>query len=178
MPNRKWISIWPFLNGGCLRSWLEQCWSGRTEVCSLYWLVRLPLKAGSHAYTLEQSNDMSTSQALRLANRNVSNRNSISINRTALPWVIKSIILRHKTCHISAYYHVVSKIGAQQALTHIYLECFWMSQLCHQCLIWIMYFNKFFFFLHALLLHCDFNGAPAMSVFLPARAGNVLEKCF
>ncbi len=53
---------------------------------SLYWLVRLTLKAGSHAYALEQSNIVSTSKALRLANRNVSNRdlNSISINRTAL----------------------------------------------------------------------------------------------
>ncbi len=68
-------------------SWLEQCWSGRMEVRSLYWLVRLPLKAGSHAYALEQNNIASTSQALRLANRNVSNRDcdSISINRTALP---------------------------------------------------------------------------------------------
>ncbi len=46
---------------------------------SLYWLVRLPLKAGSHAYALERSNIASTSQALRLANRD-----SISINRTAL----------------------------------------------------------------------------------------------
>ncbi len=51
---------------------------------SLYWLVRLSLKAGSHAYALERSNIASTSQALRLANSNVSNRDSISINRTAL----------------------------------------------------------------------------------------------
>ncbi len=52
---------------------------------SLYWLVRLSLKAGSHAYALEQSNIASTSQALQLENRNISNRDcdSISINRTA-----------------------------------------------------------------------------------------------
>ncbi len=51
----------------------------------IYWLVRLPLKAGSQ-YALEQRNIASTSQALRLANGNVSNRDydSISINRTAL----------------------------------------------------------------------------------------------
>ncbi len=79
-----------FLNGGLLRSWLEQCWSGRTEVCSLYWLVRLPVKAGNHAYALEQINIASTSQALRLANRNVSIRDCdlISINRSALLCVV------------------------------------------------------------------------------------------
>ncbi len=31
---------------------------------SLYWLVGMPLKAGSHAYALEQSNIASTSQAV------------------------------------------------------------------------------------------------------------------
>ncbi len=48
---------------------VEQC-SARTEVHALYWLVRLLLKAGSDAYTLEQSTSW--------------NHDSISINRTAL----------------------------------------------------------------------------------------------
>ncbi len=60
---------------------------------SLCWLVRLSLKAGSDAYALEQSNIASTSQALRLANRNVSNRDcdSILINRTALHGMPESL---------------------------------------------------------------------------------------
>ncbi len=49
-------------------------------------LVRQSPKAGSYADALERSNIASTSQALRLANRNVSNHdcNLISINHTAL----------------------------------------------------------------------------------------------
>ncbi len=60
---------------------------------SLCWLVRLSLKAGSDAYALEQSNIASTPQALRLVNRNVSNRDcdSISINRTALHGMPESL---------------------------------------------------------------------------------------
>ncbi len=34
------------------------------EVRSLYWLVRLTLKAGTHAYALELNNIACTSQAL------------------------------------------------------------------------------------------------------------------
>ncbi len=56
---------------------------------SLCWLVRLSLKAGSDAYALEQSNIASRSQALRLANRNVSNRDWI--NRTALHGMPESL---------------------------------------------------------------------------------------
>ncbi len=64
---------------------------------SLCWLVRLPLKAGNHAYALEQSNIVSTSQALQLANSNISNRNddSISINRTALVWSLSNTLGWH-----------------------------------------------------------------------------------
>jgi len=66
-------------------------------VRSLYWLVRLPLKAGSHASALEQSNIASTSKALRLANSNISNRDcdSISINRTALVWSLSNTLGWH-----------------------------------------------------------------------------------
>ncbi len=58
---------------------------------SLCWLVRLSLKAGSDAYALEQSYIASRSQALRLANRNVSNRHCDSINRTALHGMPESL---------------------------------------------------------------------------------------
>ncbi len=58
---------------------------------SLCWLVRLSLKAGSDAYALEQSNIASTSQALRLANRNVSNRDCDWINHTALHGMPESL---------------------------------------------------------------------------------------
>ncbi len=88
---------------------------------SLYWLVRPPLKAGSRAYALEQSNIESTSQALRLANRNVSNRDcdSISINRTALlsrvqvwrhTWPLHHLHLQlHQqgSCHFGGVFGVV-----------------------------------------------------------------------
>ncbi len=52
----------------CGRSSSRAVLIGRREVRSLYWLVRLSIKAGSHAYALEQSNIAFTSQSLRLAN--------------------------------------------------------------------------------------------------------------
>ncbi len=59
-------------------------------------LVSKTATQGCHAYALEQSNIASTSQALQLANRNVSNRDcdSISINHTALV----RIFFNHNIC--------------------------------------------------------------------------------
>ncbi len=75
---------------------------------SLYWLVRLPLKAGSHASAPERSNIVSTSQALRLANLNVSNRNSI--NRTALHVFILTVKLCLFAKNIKGFnFHLIKK---------------------------------------------------------------------